>query len=103
MTSTASVSPTGDNNVDGLLFGIKWAVTTLTYSFPTDPSLYIGAYNGLFPYGSGEQNNNFKAFTATQHAAVSSILAMYATVINVTFNEINENSTQSATLRYAEF
>ena len=101
MTATTSYSPTGDPYVDGLLGGIKWGVASLTYSFPTDPSLYIGAY-GIFPYGAGEQNNNFKAFTAVQQAAVTSILNMYSSVINVTFTEIPETSTQSATLRYAE-
>ena len=34
-------------------------------------------------YGFGETTNNFEAFTATQQAAVRSILQMYSAVINV--------------------
>jgi hypothetical protein len=30
--------PTGDPYVDGVLTGVKWGVSSLTYSFPTDPS-----------------------------------------------------------------
>ena len=52
-------------------------------------------------YGSGEQNSGFKAFNAVQQAATTSILNMYSQVANVTFTQIAETSTQSATLRYA--
>jgi serralysin len=70
----------------------------LTYSFPTSASFYVG-FNG---YGSGEQNSGFKAFTATQQIATTSILNMYSAVANLTFTQIAETSSQSATLRYAE-
>ena len=63
-------------------------------------SFYTGFNGGA--YGSGEQNNGFKAFTAVQQAATTSILNMYSQVANVTFTQITETSTQSATLRYAE-
>ena len=69
MPATASVTPTGDVYVDGVLSGIKWGVNALTFSFPTDPTFY-----GSF-YGSGENNLRFLAFTATQQAAVRTILA----------------------------
>ncbi|MGA7972525.1 MAG: matrixin family metalloprotease, partial [Pseudolabrys sp.] len=99
MTATASVSPTGDPYVDSLLTGIKWGDTNLTYSFPSSPSYYVGTLG--FSYGS-EPATNFKAFTAVQQAAVTSILKMDAAVANVTFTEITETSTSSATIRYAE-
>ena len=60
MTATSTYSPTGDSYVDGVLTGIKWGVTSLTFSFPSDPSFYGTGY------GSGEPSNNFEAFTAQQ-------------------------------------
>ena len=99
MTSVATVSPTGDAYVDGILSGTKWGVTSLTYSFPTSPSYYTGLFGS---YGSGEPSNGFQAFNAVQQAATTAILGMYSSVSNLTFTQISETSTQSATLRYAE-
>ena len=96
MPATTSIIPTGDTYIDGVLSGTKWAVNTLTFSFPSDPSFYGSAY------GSGESSNYFEAFTFTQQSAVRSILQNYASVINFTFTEVTETSTQHATLRYAE-
>jgi VCBS repeat-containing protein len=96
MPATATYSPTGNVYVDGVLSGVKWAVSSLTFSFPTDPSYYGSNY------GSGEPNNNFKAFTAVQQSAVRLVLQNYASVANVTFTEVTETSTQHADLRLAE-
>ena len=96
MPATSSVSPTGNANIDGLLSGMKWAVTSLTYSFPTGVSFYGASY------GSGEPTNNFEAFAATQLVAVRKALAAYASVSNLTFTEVTETSTTHGALRYAE-
>jgi VCBS repeat-containing protein len=93
LTATASVSPTGNPYIDGVLSGTEWATSNLTYSFPTSASYY--------EYG-GEPGNNFKAFTAVQQDAVHKALANYSAVANLTFTEVTETSTQHATLRYAE-
>ena len=93
MTATASVSPTGNPTIDGILSGVKWGVTSLTFSFPTSASYY--------EY-TGESGNNFKAFTTVQQDAVRDVLANYAAVSNLAFTEVTETSTQHATLRYAE-
>ena len=93
MTATASVSVTGDPYLDGILSGVKWSVTSLTFSFPSSASYY--------EY-TGESGNNFKAFTTVQQNAVREVLQNYASVANVTFTEITETSTQHADLRYAE-
>ena len=37
MPSTSYYSPTGDAYVDGVLSGVKWGVTSLTFSFPPMP------------------------------------------------------------------
>jgi serralysin len=96
VTSVTGVSPTGNPYIDGVLDGTKWAVNSLTFSFPTDPSLYGPNY------GSGEPLIAYKAFTAVQQTAVQSILQMYSSVANVQFTQIAETPAQSATLRYAE-
>src|SRR5206468_9486531 len=93
LTTTASVSPTGDPFLDGILSGTKWGVTPLTFSFPTDPSFY--SY-------TTEASTNFKAFTTVQQEAVRDVLQNYSAVANLTFTEVTETSTQHGELRYAE-
>src|SRR5262245_22413282 len=99
VTATTTNSTTGNILIDGVSTGTIWATTSLTYSFPTSGSFYTGAMGTS--YGS-EPTNNFKAFTPIQQAAVTSALGMYSSVSNLTFTQITESSTQSATLRYAE-
>jgi VCBS repeat-containing protein len=96
LPAVASYSPTGDVYINGILSGVKWATGSLTYSFPTDSSLYGSSYAG------GENLNNFEAFTAQQQTAVRDILQMYSSVINLTFTETTETSTTHGDLRYAE-
>ena len=100
MPAVSSVSPSGISYIDWLESGLKWASGNFTYSFPTSASFYTGFGGGA--YGSGEQNNGFQAFNATQQSATASVLNMYSQVANVTFTQIAESTTQSATLRYAE-
>lgn len=95
MPATASVSPTGDNRIDGLLSGIRWGVDTLTFSFPTSGSFY-GTYSG------GEHLTKFEAFTPLQQQAIRTILDSYSDVANLNFVEVTESSTVHGDLRYAE-
>ncbi len=96
MPATATYKPTGDPSVDAVLTGIKWAVTALTYSFPTAAAFYGSNY------GSGEPGDNFKAFNPAQQSATRSALHMYASVANVTFTQVTETSNQHGDLRLAE-
>ena len=96
MPATSSVTPTGDAYVDGVLSGIKWAVTSFTFSFPTSGSYYGTGYE------NGENTSGFQALNATQKAVARDVLAMYASVANLTFTEITETSSQHADIRYAE-
>jgi len=89
------MTPTGDPYVDGVLSGVKWAVNSFTYSFPTSASDYGSNY------GNGEPSDNFHAFNATQQAAVTTVLDMYSAVANVTFTEVAETTSTHADLRYA--
>lgn len=96
MTAISTYGATGDPYLDGVLSGVKWAVSSLTFSFPSDPSFYGTSY------GSGEPSTNFKAFTDVQQTAVRAVLQTYASVANVTFTEVPETASQHGELRYAE-
>src|SRR5438105_376891 len=96
MTSVSTLSPTGNAYVDGVLYGTKWAVSSLTYSFPSSPSFYGSGY------ANGEPGDAFKAFTAVQQAAVQQVLAMDSAVANVNFTEVTEGASNHGVLRYAE-
>src|SRR5687768_4962506 len=96
MPSVSWYSPSGNAYLDGLLNGTKWAVTSLTFSFPTDPSFYGSNY------GSGEPSNNFEAFNPAQRTATRIILQSFAAVTNLNFTEVTETATQHGDLRFAE-
>jgi serralysin len=87
---------TGNAYIDGLLSGVKWSVTSLSFSFPTDASFYGAGY------GFGEPLSSFKAFTPIQQTAVRAVLQSYSQVVNLTFTEVTETATQHGDLRYAE-
>jgi VCBS repeat-containing protein len=95
LPATTTAAHSGNAYTDGLIYGTKWAVTTLTFSFPTSASLYGTGY------GSGEPASNFEAFNATQQAAVKATLAMYSSVANIKFVQVAETTTQHGDLRYA--
>lgn len=95
MPAVTTSSLSNDPYVNGVLGDVKWAVTTLTYSFPTSASLYGSSY------GNGEPTKNFGAFNTTQQNAVRNILTEYSSVANMNFVEIAETTTQHADLRYA--
>jgi serralysin len=93
IVAISNLPRTGLSTVDGILNGKKWSSTTITYSFPTDASFY--------EY-SGETSQGFQAFNAAQKAAMTAVLAEYASVANLNFVEVTETSTTHATLRFAE-
>jgi serralysin len=95
MPAVTTVTPTGNPYVNGVLGDIKWAVGSLSFSFPSS-----AAYYGT-TYGDGEPQDNFGALNAAQQAATRSILSMYSSVVNLRFGEIAENSTRHADLRFA--
>lgn len=96
MATTASVTPSGNLQLDGLLSGVRWAGDALTYSFPQSGSLYGTGY------GSGENTNGFEAFTSLQQAAIRDILGSFSEVTNLHFVEVIETSSVHGDLRYAE-
>ena len=96
MPSATSHSPTGSAAIDGVLSGIRWSTSSLTYSFPTSGSYYGSGY------GSGEPSQGFEAFNANQQAAVRAVLASYSAVSHLTFTEVTETAGTHGDLRFAE-
>ena len=96
MPATSSYTPTSYSLLYGILYGTKWAGSTLTFSFPSSAAVY-----GT-PYGNGETSHNFEAFNATQQSATRAILEMYSSVAKLNFTEVTETSSTHADLRYGE-
>lgn len=82
MTVTVSnFSPTGNAGIDGLLAGIKWGTTSLTFNFPSSPSLYDAGY-------AEAQSPAFGPLNASMQGAVRFALSNYAAVSNLKFTEL---------------
>ncbi len=98
MPATTSVSPSGNQDIDGLLYTRKWAVSSFTFSFPTSASFYEA---GSAP--GGETASNFGALNATQQNYVRGFaFQQFASVANLTFTEMTETASQHADLRFAK-
>ena len=82
-----------NQDINGLLSGVAWNTTNLTYSFPTAAAYYGGGYS--------EANNNFEAATAAQKAVVRYALSLVSRYTQLVFTEVTETSTTHATLRIA--
>src|SRR5215207_5482309 len=97
MPAVTSAPPSGNLDIDGLLTAVKWAVSSLTYSFPTSASFYGASYSF-----DNEPGYNFEALNTVQASVVRTALAAYATVAAITFSEITESSTVHGDLRVAQ-
>lgn len=95
MAASIPVERTYNQDVDGLLSGVRWDSLDLTYSFSLTASVY-GA-----PYGFDETENNFQPLTSFQSAAARKVFTMISDVTSLRFHEIQGASTQHADLRLA--
>ena len=83
----------GDRNVDAVLFGSRWTVSELTFSFPTNVGQY-NYYDPAFQYLELSEN---------QKDAVRSVYGEVSSFTNLTFREITEGENgESAILRSAQ-
>jgi serralysin len=72
-----------DQNINGVLFGSKWALNTVTFNFPDQLSAY--------PAGYGVELNlaNFSPLTVNQAAASTTILlTQFAAVVPLAFTQV---------------
>ncbi len=74
-----------DQGVDGLISGIQWNETALTYSFPTSASDYESNY-----YNSGALSS-LSGFSATQQAVSREIFDEYAEISGLSFTELGDD------------
>ena len=82
----------GDPNIDGLLWGVRWDLNSLNYGFATSTSQYSG-----YQFGS---ISGFQSFNGTQRAATDDVIAQLNGLFNLNI-VFNANGTL-ANLRYAE-
>lgn len=95
MAKTASVAASGDQNLDGILSGIRWDDASLTFSFPASGTYYEPIYAG------SEPSKGFMPLTQSQASAARQIFAMFASVANLNLIEIEESEVDHADLRLA--
>ena len=94
MPGTSTVAATGSQDINGLLSGVKWATSTLTFSFPQSASAYDYSQNG--------EVNTFGILSASAQTAARGILDMYESVANVTFTELTDGQSGQGDLRFAD-
>src|SRR5215207_10122940 len=91
---TVVVNLTGNDDIDGILWGWAWGdggPETLDFSFPTSTAEYTdNGYSSI---------TGFNAFTAAQQMAVRTALANVSSFTNLSFVETTDTF---AVLRYAE-
>lgn len=97
-TSTRTFTLTGTNKIDSLLngFGLKWEPTTLTYSFSSSKSLYVGDYY------NDEIAGRFY-LTSTQKESVRDALESISEVINLDFVEVQDSKVIAGDMRFGGF
>ncbi|KMO33151.1 hypothetical protein VQ02_21605 [Methylobacterium variabile] len=85
-TGALNQGATGDQDIDGVLSGLRWNSGSITYNVPTSASYYGANYGGVNNEPSG-----FQAASASFQSLIRNALAEYAAVANVTFTEVGAN------------
>ena len=91
MPDVAGVPATNNQDINGVLTGVRWAAGGLTYSFPTDASFYE----------YGQPWSDFAPLNNAQQTAVSAILSLYASFANLNFAQTTETASNHGDLRFA--
>jgi Ca2+-binding RTX toxin-like protein len=85
------VVASGNQDIDGLIWGYKWDHTNLSYSFPTSSAEYLT--NGY------KEIDGFQSLTAHQIAMYQQIIGLYGSVCSLTFTQ---TAAPNADLRFAQ-
>jgi Ca2+-binding RTX toxin-like protein len=86
------VAMTGNQDIDGVLWGVKWDLAALTYGFATQVNQYFGYQVGSI--------TGFEAFNAAQRAAGTDAVNQLTSLINLNITLASDPS--QANLRFAE-
>ena len=95
MPATKPQVEASDPRVNGLLGGVQWDETALTFSFPSD-SLSFSDYR------TSEPTNNFAGLSGDERDAVRKALGEFAGVSGLTFAEESGTGAKDAVLRFAK-
>lgn len=97
---TSSVAATGNNNIDGVLSGVKWrdfsVSAPITFSFTDNIADYESNYANRSAHAS-----SFATLNTSQRTAARSWLQMYANVSNANVQELTGTNDRNATIRMA--
>src|SRR6185312_2077793 len=84
---SVQVNPSGNQDIDGILWGDKWDTTTLTFSYPTSTDAWAGYH----------EIDGFQAVTDQQAAAINQILHDISSFSNLKFQITDDDN---AALRF---
>ncbi|NET68148.1 MAG: protease [Moorea sp. SIO1G6] len=100
MPSRTTVTATGNNNIDGLLKGVKWSSRSLSFSFPNSINDYESGYPDRATHGA-----SFQTLNATQRAVARAWIGPGGEFYNVSLLspfELTGANDRNATIRMAE-
>ncbi len=98
-TPSTSVAATGDNNIDGLLSGSKWASNSVSFSFTNSIDDYESGYSDRTSHAA-----SFQTLNATQRAVARAWIGPGGAYYNVSLLnpvELTGASDRDATIRMA--
>jgi serralysin len=78
------VALTGDQNIDGLIAGMRWSASSLTFAFPTSQADYGTNY------GDQDALSTFAPVNAAMQAVARATFAMVQGLTNLSFVESND-------------
>jgi serralysin len=98
-TPSTTVTATGNNNIDGLLSGVKWASNSVSFSFTDSINDYEAGYPDRAAHAA-----SFQTLNATQRAAARAWIGTggeFYKVSNLNPSELTGASDRDATIRMA--
>ncbi len=98
-TPATTVTATGNNNIDGLLSGVKWASNSVSFSFTDSINDYEAGYADRTSHAA-----SFQTLTASQRAAARAWIGTggeFYNVSNLNPFELTGTSDRDATIRIA--
>lgn len=101
------IGPSGDDTVDGLLFGSRWAgdtgadTTTLSYSFPDADSLFSTDPDLGYDTDGNEPHTGLASLSPTAQAFFQSALNNLGSFSNLAFNQVADSGQSAGTIRVA--
>lgn len=105
-SSVIFIDPANDNQIDSLLDGIRWANSTISYSFPASNNpLFWSTLSGSgygSQFGDGEPwNTAAKPLTSADQGYFEQALQQWANVANVNFTKVAETPSAVGDIRAA--